>query len=434
MPENLTPETGVALPGAVQQRNLLLFAGCIAMQYLAAPVIYVGMAHAALLDRMGASKMLANTPEVLYLLLTPTPVLLAVVFPAANQLKRLLAASYLLTAAGMALVLAVITLSLPAWVVQGAVLLQAVITGVAMPLAITLVWEAMGRGVDRALRGRALSLAYGCGPFFAFVGAQGSQLLLTGETWFLKLPGALPFPFNFALVFGAAIPAMLLAAFLAAQMVVPLPAAAEPPQGLFTGLADFASSRLLRTAAIVTVLLYVGNTIPANMTLHTRAALQADPSDYVMHQQTLRFVAKGVAGLLLGWMLARTSPRAGMLATGCVFMLAPLWAGLAEGRLYLLAFAIYGGGELVGVYAPNYILEASRPSDLRRNMAISNLLMAPAAPAGLLFGRMADLLQQPGRPEVGLRASFALCAAIMAVGLLLAVWKLPPHPRAAQAT
>jgi len=425
-------EPGVPLPLPAQHRNLLLFAGCVGLQYLAAPVIYVGMAHAALLDQLGASKTLANLPEVLYLVLTPAPAVLTALLPGPARLKPLLSLAYLVTASGMALVLGVILLKLPGWAVQAAVLGQAIITGIAMPTAITLVWEAMGRGVDRALRGRALALAYGMGPFLAFAGTQGAQLLLTGKSWFAGLPAALPFPLNFAAVFGAGIPAMLLAAWLASRMQVPPLVQTEASQGLVAGLANFTGDRLLRTAALVTILLYVGNTIPANMTLHTKAALGAEPADYVMHQQTLRFVAKGFSGLILGWMLSRTSPRAGLLATGMVFTLAPLWAGATQGTAFLLAFAIYGGGELVGVYAPNYILEASRPADLRRNMAISNLLMAPAAPAGLLFGRVADLLQRADAPSLGLRVSFVLCAAIMAAGLCLAWWKLPANPRASR--
>ena len=38
-----------------QRRNLLIFASCVALQYLAAPVIYVGITQAALLKQLGAN-------------------------------------------------------------------------------------------------------------------------------------------------------------------------------------------------------------------------------------------------------------------------------------------------------------------------------------------------------------------------------------------
>ena len=54
------------LPADAQTRNLLLFAGCVGMQYLAAPVLYVGATHAAMLKRMETSNFLANSPETVY--------------------------------------------------------------------------------------------------------------------------------------------------------------------------------------------------------------------------------------------------------------------------------------------------------------------------------------------------------------------------------
>ncbi len=81
----------------------------------------------------------------------------------------------------------------------------------------------------------------------------------------------------------------------------------------------------------------------------------------------------------------------GLLATAAIFLLAQVWALFATGPLYLVAFGIFGAGELIGVYAPNYIVSASSQKDLRRNTAFLTLLMAPAAPAGYLFGAIVDL-------------------------------------------
>jgi hypothetical protein len=138
-----------------------------------------------------------------------------------------------------------------------------------------------------------------------------------------------------------------------------------------------------------------------------------------------------VTGLFLGWLLTTTNPRAGVLITSCLYVTAMAWAIIATGSWYLLAFGIYGAGELVGVYAPNYILSASRPSQIRRNMALATLMMAPVAPAASLFGAIADRVGHASSPATGFRTSFAVCALIMMSGIVIAVLFLPARPRPA---
>jgi MFS family permease len=309
-----------------------------------------------------------------------------------------------------------------------AVIAQGVVTGISMPLAITLVWEAMARGVQESRRGQTLALAYGGGPLLAAVGSLGSQALLTGETLGQTLGEPLAFPGNYAVVFAATTFPLVLAAFFASLFRIPLPQVAERPLPL-SGLAEFWNNPLLLRISVVTILLYVGNTIVANLTLNTKQAMTSDPTQYVMVQTAMRFGTKALAGMLLGWLVGRTNPRAGLLATGAVYLLAPTYAAFATGLAYLATFPIYGAGELVGVYAPNYLLAASRPRDLRRNMAFANLLMVPAAPLGLVFGAVSDLVARQSTPAAGYRASFLLCSAIMALGLLLAWFWLPRRPR-----
>ena len=50
------------LSRAQQTRNILLYASIIALVYLGAPVLYVGMTQASLLDRLGHSKSVSNVP------------------------------------------------------------------------------------------------------------------------------------------------------------------------------------------------------------------------------------------------------------------------------------------------------------------------------------------------------------------------------------
>ena len=192
------------------------------------------------------------------------------------------------------------------------------------------------------------------------------------------------------------------------------------------------TQRVLLLATVVTVLVYSGNTIPSNMNLFTSEVLGAEPAQYAGMQNALRFGFKVVAGAVLGWLLTRSHPRQGLVATATIFLLAQVWAVFATGTAYLVAFGLYGAGELIGVYAPNYILSASRPGEIRRNMAFVTLLMVPAAPTGYLFGAIADSVRESGwtwgemsSAALGFRASFVVCGVLIATGIAVAVITLP---------
>jgi MFS family permease len=165
------------------------------------------------------------------------------------------------------------------------------------------------------------------------------------------------------------------------------------------------------------------------MNLYTVHVLSGSPEDWVGYQNAMRFFCKGVAGLMLGWLLTRSNPRTGILVTGVLFVLSQLWALFVPGIAYLFAFGVYGAGELVGVYAPNYILAASSPRRLRQNMACVTMMMAPAAPAGYLFGAIAT--NSALSPADGFRLSFLVCAGILVVGLILVVVLLPKRQASA---
>jgi MFS family permease len=410
---------------ARQTRNVMLFSACTCLQYLAAPVLYVGMTQASLCKRVGATPKAANLPEMAFFVMTVTPVLLAWWFPGAAFLKRMLVACYL--AAGLALALVALALVMPvsSEVQIAAVILQGAVSGAAMPTAIALLWEAIGRGVAESRRGLALGLAFGIGPFLAFAASLVSQELLSGRLWGL-LAAPLEPPWNFVAVFAGAAPLLIAAALLSPWLSIPATEEPTVREPILAGLREFLATPVLAKAAIVTILLYVGNTITANMNLYTEYVLSGNPEDYVGYQNALRFFCKGVAGLILGWLLTRSNPRTGILITGVLFVLSQLWALLVPGVAYLFAFGIYGAGELVGVYAPNYILAASSPRRLRQNMACVTMMMAPAAPAGYLFGAIAT--NSTLGPADGFRLSFLVCAAILVAGLVLVVVLLPKRP------
>jgi MFS family permease len=464
-----------------QRRNLVLFALCTGMQYLAAPVLYVGITQASLCDKLGADARTANLPGTLFFAMTAMPALIAWLSPGVAVLRRNLSLCYGICAAMLATIALTLTLDLSNSVKIAMVILQGGVSGAVMPAAIALLWEAIARGSDESKRGLALSLAFGAGPILAVVGSLGQAALLGGDFFFWKFDGV-DYPWNFVALFGAGFPVMALAAVFGQFLVVP-PTDREPDRepviaviGLLIGLPMMFGSvgllhvasvlsderyrqagyvtaaiaavalvyhfrsllrqRVLLVATIVTILVYSGNMIPSNMNLYSREVLGDSPEKYAGLQNMLRFGFKVVAGFILGWMLTRTNPRAGILATSTVFLVSQDWAMLVTGPWYLVAFGIFGAGELIGVYSPNYIVSASRTSDLRRNMAFATMLMVPAAPAGYLYGAIVDFVRDHeltafglSSASLGFRLSFLASGLLILSGIVVAAMLLPRQPR-----
>src|SRR5262245_17357758 len=65
------------LPARVQTRNVILFGLTVGAYYLAAPVLYVGIVQANLLNELGADDVVANLPSTLYLAMGPVALLAA---------------------------------------------------------------------------------------------------------------------------------------------------------------------------------------------------------------------------------------------------------------------------------------------------------------------------------------------------------------------
>lgn len=407
-----------------QRRNIFVYAVCTCLQYLAAPVLYVGMTQASLCKELHASEVTANMPEMAFFIVTFVPLLVAWWFPGAGMLKPLMAGSYFLSSLSLGLVAISLVTNVSNDVKIAAVVLQGLVCGATISTAVALLWESMGRGVEESRRGAALAVAYGIGPFLAFGASLLSQQVLTGTMWGLWT-SKLGYPWNFVVLFAAAAPMMLVASLASVLVVVPPSQDDHVRHSPFAGLLEFLTTPVLAKATIVTILLYVGNTITANMNLYTTYALGANPQEYVGYQNACRFFFKGVIGLLLGWVLVRSNPRTGILVTGMLYVASQVWALSVPGVAYLFAFALYGAGELVGVYAPNYILSASPPHRMRQNMGYATLMMLPAAPANYWFGLIAQYSSE--NRGVGLQLSFTVCACILLVGVILAA-TLPARP------
>lgn len=489
MTDRSPPSGDCPLTWPQQRRNLLLFAACTAMQYLAAPVLYVGITQASLCDRLEADARTANLPGMLFFAMTAMPAILAWLSPQVRALKRNLSLCYALTAAMLAAVAITLAVDAPRGVKLTMVVMQGGMSGAAMPAAIALLWEVIGRGSAESRRGLALAMGFGLGPILAVAGSFAQAALLGGDLFGLKFPG-IDYPWSFVALFAGGVPVMLTAACLAQGFLVP-PVDREPRRepisavaGLLIGtpcmfasvaLFNVASAaelndasgadkewlrwigyafaapaaaaivyhfrgllrqKVLFWATVVTILVYSGNTIPSNMNLYSEEVLGDAPEKFAGIQNMLRFGFKAAAGAALGWLLTRTNARAGMLATSALFLTSLLWAMTVTGPWYLVAFGVFGAGELIGVYSPNYIVSASQRHELRRNTAFATMLMVPAAPASYLYGSIVDFVKSRGistkgmSPSVlGFRLSFLVCAALVLTGIVVALVLLPKEPR-----
>ncbi len=482
---------GIDSPPAGHRQNLLVFSSCVALQYLAAPVIYVGITQAALLKQLGANATIANLPAASFFVMATLVALIAWYKPRVVDLKPVLVWCYSLAAVASALVGVALLSPVSDDFKIYAVIAQSAITGATIPTAIAFIWEVLGRGTLKSERGFALGLAYGVGPILAALGSMGSQLILAGEFKFFAVTletVSYEFPGNFALLFLLEAPVMALAAFLSSRFDIGTPPLEEPGRkpfadvrDLFLGVIcsvaamicmllgdengsgqlqsrswlfpvayllmggsvvlfayhfrDLLSVRLIRIATIVTMIVYIGNMIPSNMALYSGEVLGIDPQQTAGYQNAMRFGFKAIAGLMLGWILTRTNARSGILVTSGLYVMALLWAMCASSGMYLFAFGIFGAGELIGVYAPNYILSASRKSQMRRSMVMMTVLMAPVGQLGPVFGQIADRIHESritafGQTSraFGFQVSFAVCAAVVLVGILVAVIWLPGNP------
>jgi len=421
---------GFPLSDREQARNIVLFAAVWGLVYLAAPVLYVGLVQAALLEKLGADKATSNLPASIVLWMTPVPVLIAWLIPYVRHLKSVVCVAFLVsTAMGMVVVLALLRPT-PNWVIP-AVLLHAGALGATNGTIAAFMWELLGRGVLEARRGHAFSLAFGVGPILAVIGSLGSQLVLGGELRWSPVDH-LDFRWNFALLYAASVPATALAALLVTRMVVPQPSVEPVRQpffsGIFGGLGEFLRNRWIATTIIAYLLVYAGYMILPTMTLYTKTMTGAAAQDYVGYQNALRFGCKVLAGVFLGWLLTRTHPKANLLVTATLCLAGVLWVLVAPGKWFLLGFGILGAGELFGVYFPNYVLCCSAKSNMRRNMAFVSLVVTPAGFAPIFYGQIVDGFESFRGEKFAFQMSFTAAVVVLIGGILVVLFGLPRRP------
>jgi hypothetical protein len=444
------------LPAWAQTRNLVLFGANVGLIYLASPVLYVGKTAASLCAKLGASEDISNLPSSAYFFMTPLPILIAWLFPHVRMLKPVLVVTYVIVAGATVVVVATLLLPTPGWMIPTldvlgmpphwvvpAVILHGGLLGWALGVVATYQWEVLGRGVAERRRGQAFSLAFGVGPILAVIASLGQQLLLDGKLAGVVLSpiewagfgiGSSDYLKNFATLFATVVPIMGLAALLALWFIVPQPpleVARQPfVSGVFGGLGEFFGYRIILFASIAMVLVCSGYNVLTNISLFTKVAVGEDAAQYVGYQSALQFGFKVVAGLLLGWLLTRTHPKAGMLVTGAFCLASVAWVMVAPGMWFLLSFGLMGVGELFGVYYPNYIFSCSAKSKMRRNMAFTSMLNMPSSFSPVLFGFITKkVAAATDDKKLGFQISFLVSIALLSAALVLVQVLLPARPR-----
>jgi hypothetical protein len=415
------------LEGKLQIRNCRIYAAQISLTYLAAPTLYVGFVQAGLCKRLHTSDTIANLPSTVYLAMTGVPVLVTWLYPEARQFKPIMARAYGLMALIGLLLAAVLLAPVSSSLTVGALLVHAAVLGAGNGITNIMGWEALNRGVSAQLRGKALGLAFGWGPAFAVLGSLGAQLLLDGKVfgWAPPVWASVGYPFNYAFLFAVGAICSGFCALLVRLYRIPIPTVDVERESFSTaivgGLKAFLRSRVLLIASIAYLLMYCGNLVQTNMSLFTHEAVGRMSEDLVGYQLTLRFSFKILAGFFLGWLLARTNPKAPLLVTAGLLIAGVLWVLFAPGYWFLLAFGINGAGELFGVYYMNYPVQCSPTSQVRRNIAFLSLVSALVGFAPVMYGWISDTWS--------LRASFWVALAVLIFTALLVSFKLPAHPK-----
>jgi MFS family permease len=405
-----------------QRRNSLVFLLNNALAYLVAPVFYVGVLHAAILESLEASDTLANLPEAVYLWVTPVPVLVAWRWPSPRLLRPMLAGTLLLLgAAGFAVATLFVTAP-RSWLIP-ALVGHAAVIGICNGVRQMCLWELIGRGVSAERRGWTLGWTFGLGPVFAVLGSCAAQLVLSGNFLELIHVPLLEAPWNYVLLFGATGPAMWVAAALVGLVDIPCPLPAAPQSGVanvLAGLRLYFLHSLILAAAVAFLLTYGGTMIMNNLSLYARDAIGEAAEQHAGLQLTLRFGFKSLAGLALGWIVSRLHARASLLATTGLCLAGVVWGMMVPGKWYLFSFGLLGAGELFYVYYMNYIVGCSSPQRIRENTAYTNLITVTIGFLPLVFGAVSD--------RWGFRSSFGLAAAIFVAALCLVCLRLPCQP------
>lgn len=401
--------TVTQLTPALERRNGLIFIWTQLLMYFSAPVLYVGVVQAAFLDRLGANATVANLPSSTYMLGAVFPVICAWLFPARLE-KRIVEVAFAVVAASMLLVCCVVFLPAPTWLRIAVVIGQGLIIGIINSITNIYMFKCLARGTTETGRTWALKYAFGFGPVAAVAGSLTAQLLLAEQ-----IPG-LHYPFNFGILYVAALPCMVICAVVSHRYrILDLPDEPTPAFWSYLGvsLRAFVHDKRLLVAWITFLLWYITLSSMTNLSLYTRVAVGRAPLELAGLIMALRFGLKAVAGFALGALALRFGARVAVMATVVLVGCAISWPFFSTGYGYLLAFGLMGAGELGGVYFTNYVISISAPATTTRNIAFLSLVSPVSSLAPAIHGSLTDAF--------GFNASFAFGASTAALALILLI-------------
>jgi MFS family permease len=384
--------------------------------YFAAPVTYVGVVQAALCDKLGAGATVANLPAAANLVGHLAPVFVSWCIPLRLERSVLVWANVVISVL-LAVICAVLILPLGSSVQIALVIGQSLVIGFISGVSSVYMYQCLGRGTSQQGRAKALKRTFMLGPISAVIGSLGAQFVLGGGI------SALPYPYDFALLYLIGIPCRLSAAWVShGYDLVPLEEEPRPAFWVYIteSLKSFMQVRAMVLLWMSYVLWYSTLNAMPNLSLYTREAMGRDPKDFSGFIMALRFGFKCLAGWGLGWIAIRWGARAPVTASVLLLAGAVLWAWIVPGHLYLLAFGLLGAGELGGAYIPNYALAISPPAAGARNLAILMLATPVSGLAPPIHGALTDYF--------GFSASFTFAIATALVSLWL-ILRLPSQPQ-----
>lgn len=417
------------LPESAQFRNSLVFIINNSLSYLVAPVFYVGVLHAAILESFGYSDTTANLPETVFLWLLPAPVFIAWFWPSISHLRTLLFFNYLCKALAGLAAASFLAVGSPSGLFV-AILIHAAVVGITNGVTQMCLWELISRGMTSKRRGWTLGVTFGFGPLFAVLGSCASQLVLSGDFLGIIRCTPIPAPWSYVVLFGFTGPAMLVGAF--SSLIACPPTSINSEQiaslkGIVEGVTQYFTTPLIVVAAIGFLLTSGGgNMILNNLGLYVREATGESPAMYAGLQLTLRFGFKSLFGFALGWMLARFTPKVPALATTLICVIGIVWALLVPGKWYLLSFGFLGAGELYYIYYLNYIVACSPPERVRENTAYTNVVAVTVSLMPLIYGKISDLY--------GITASLLVALGILLICTFIVTVYLPSRPQIRSST
>ncbi len=405
-----------ALGPELDRRNGRIFTASYIFVFLAAPVIYVGVVQAALCSKLGASATVANLPTSAYLFGAVASFVLSWMLP--HRLDRsVVVGTNLVTAGSMTLVCATLFLPFSNTVRIAAVIAQGLIQGFSGNVAQVYTYQCLGRGTTSEGRARALKVTFTFSPFMAVAGSLGAQFVLNHGIQVLA------YPYDFAALYTFAIPCSVAVALLSSRYRLPpvQEEAYRPPffRYLVESVRSYARERNLVLLWFGYLLWYCSLNAMSNLSLYTREAVGRDPKELSGIILALRFGFKAFGGFLLGAIGVRWGVRAPLIAAVLLVGGGALWAWLAPGYSYLLAFGLMGAGELGGAYFPNYQVTLSTPETGARDLALQSLVSPASSIAPAIHGALTD--------RFGFWASFAF-AIFTAVVALALVMRLPARP------